>query len=495
MVHLGERRVDLIIREGGILDGQIENLRKERYGPGRAGRLEMVLFPALLAKCLDLLEEMAPESRPAREEEVREAFNRALTRIKLLRYMELYRYLDLRACEMLEVLRDLLRYRTVAPPGRFYSEIVDHLMPIFEELGFETEKVVIPQDLFDERCGKRGLTGERANLRARLDVGAEETLVIYTHLDVVPAGEGWSSDPFDLEVRGDRIYGRGVADSKGAVAALIAALRAVAACANHRYNLEVLLTTDEEVGGYSGLCFFADEGLVRGEKMLCMDSFSDDVIIGSNGVINWEATVRGRAAHSGASFLGENAIEKALPVIEALLDLKKKVEARRSTLPASSELAAFGIDRVRPMLNVTVIQGGVKENIVPERCVIGGDRRVIPEERMEDAAAEMEGAVAGLPVDLEWSSWMGYPPMRIDPDHPWVAEVRGALERASGKRPRLAGAQYSLDQAYVVEVTGIPTCAYGVGRQTDSNPHGPDENVTVEDLSIYARFLATLMTG
>jgi succinyl-diaminopimelate desuccinylase len=44
-------------------------------------------------------------------------------------------------------------------------------------------------------------------------------------------------------------------------------------------------------------------------------------------------------------------------------------------------------------------------------------------------------------------------------------------------------------------VTGIPTCAYGVGRQTDSNPHGPDENVTVEDLSIYARFLATLMTG
>jgi succinyl-diaminopimelate desuccinylase len=409
--------------------------------------------------------------------------------------MELYRYLDSRASEMLDVLRDLVRYRTVAPPGTFYSEIVDHLMPIFEDLGFETEKVVMPQDLFEERCAGRGLAGERANLRARLDVGAEETLVIYTHLDVVPAGEGWTCDPFDLEVRGGRIYGRGVADSKGAVAALIAALRAVDACDGHRYNLEVLLTTDEEVGGYSGLCYFADEGLVRGEKMLCMDSFSDDVIIGSNGVISWEATVRGRAVHSGASFLGENAIEKALPVIEALLDLKKKVEARRSTLPASSELAAFGVDHVRPMLNVTVINGGVKENIVPERCVIGGDRRVIPEERMEEAAAEMEEAVAALPVDLEWRSWMGYPPMRIDPDHPWVAEVRGALEKASGKRPRLAGAQYSLDQARVVEVTGIPTCAYGVGRQTDSNPHGPDENVTIEDLSIYARFLATLMTG
>ncbi|OPX81482.1 MAG: hypothetical protein A4E50_00963 [Methanosaeta sp. PtaB.Bin087] len=52
-----------------------------------------------------------------------------------------------------------------------------------------------------------------------------------------------------------------------------------------------------------------------------------------------------------------------------------------------------------------------------------------------------------------------------------------------------------LDQAYVAEVTGIPTCVYGVGRQTDSNPHGSDENVTLEDLSVYARFLAFLILG
>ncbi len=86
-------------------------------------------------------------------------------------------------------------------------------------------------------------------------------------------------------------------------------------------------------------------------------------------------------------------------------------------------------------------------------------------------------------------------PMRIDPDHPWVEEVSRALERASGKMPRLAGAQYSLDQAYVVEVTGIPSCSYGVGRQTDSNPPGRDENLTIEDLSIYARVLAALLAG
>ncbi|HPE63572.1 MAG TPA: ArgE/DapE family deacylase [Methanothrix sp.] len=494
-VDLGPRRVDLIVRQGGILDSHIENLRTGRYGPGRANYLERALLPRLEEKCFEILDEMPPESRSSLRAEVGEAFNRARVSINLLRYMEIYRYLDSKTPETLEVLRDLVRFETAAPPGKNYSEIVDYLVPIFEELGFVAEKVVMPPEVFDRKCGVAGLVGERANLRARLDVGAEETLIIYTHLDVVPAGDGWSSDPFDLSVREGRIYGRGVADSKGAVAALIAALRAVQACGEHRRNLEVLLTTDEEVGGYSGLCYFTDEGFVDGDFMLCMDSFSDDIIIGCNGIITWQATVRGKAVHSGSSFLGENAIEKALPVIRALLDLKKEVESRRSSLRASSELAAFGVDRVRPMLNVSIITGGIKENIVPDRCVVRGDRRVISEERMEDAAAEMEQVVGDLGVEVEWKSWMGYPPMRIDPGHPWVGEVSRALERASGRKPRLAGAQYSLDQAYVVEVTGIPSCVYGVGRQTDSNPHGPDENVTAEDLSTYARFLASLLTG
>ncbi|MGB3943331.1 MAG: hypothetical protein WBK88_00885 [Methanothrix sp.] len=66
MVHLGERRVDLIIREGGILDVQIESLRKERYGPGRARYLEEVLSARPLAICLLLGEGMGPGSRSAR---------------------------------------------------------------------------------------------------------------------------------------------------------------------------------------------------------------------------------------------------------------------------------------------------------------------------------------------------------------------------------------------------------------------------------------------
>ena len=84
--------------------------------------------------------------------------------------------------------------------------------------------------------------------------------------------------------------------------------------------------------------------------------------------------------------------------------------------------------------------------------------------------------------------------MCVDQNHPWVKEVSRAVEKVTCKKPRLSGTQGSLDQAYVVDVTGIPTCVYGVGRLTESNVHGANENVRIDDLLSYAKFLATLMT-
>jgi succinyl-diaminopimelate desuccinylase len=349
---------------------------------------------------------------------------------------------------LLEVLRDLIGFQTVAPPGRFYNEVIDYAKKKFDEMGFATEKIVMPKEIFEVKCEDERLFGDRANLRARLDVGAMETLVIYTHLDVVPPGDGWTSDPFELTRKGDRFYGRGVSDSKGAVACLIAALEAFLKSGKPKYNITVLLTTDEEVGGYSGLCFFADEGLIEGDYMLCMDGFSDDVVIGSNGIITWEVAVKGRSVHSGSSFLGVNAIEKSIPVMEALMTLKADVQSRRSALKASSALESVGIGHLMPMLNITIIKGGIKENIVPDRCIIRGDRRVIPEESMESAISEIERTLKPLEADFDLRFFPGYPPMYVNPDHPWVETVRQAVKESAGVFQRISGAQGSLDQAY-----------------------------------------------
>ena len=395
--------------------------------------------------------------------------------------------------DLLDLLKKIISFKTVAPPGSNYREIVDWLVPIFQEMGFATKKLVMPQEVFASRCQDSRLEGDRFNLKADLDVGREKTLVIYAHLDVVPAEGAWDTDPFQAVQKEGRIYGRGVSDCKGSIAALIAALRSLLKQGQPRYNLSVLLTTDEEVGGYSGLCYLADLGEVKGDMMLCMDGFCDDVVIASNGIITWEATVHGRSAHSGSSFLGINAVERSIPVMQALMALKNEVQSRRSAVPSSSALEAMGMKSLKPMLNITMINGGVKENIVPDRCTLRGDRRVIPEENMDEAMQELERALKPQEAQLDLKFYPGYPPMSVNPDHPWVSEVREAVQRGMSFYPRLSGAQGSLDQAYATEKTGIPTCVFGVGRQLESNIHGLNENVRVSDLMGFARFLTELL--
>ena len=395
--------------------------------------------------------------------------------------------------DLLDLLKKIISFKTVAPPGSNYREIVDWLVPIFQEMGFATRKLVMPQEVFASRCQDSRLEGDRFNLKADLEVGREKTLVIYAHLDVVPAEGAWDTNPFQAVQKEGRIYGRGVSDCKGSIAALIAALRCLLKQGRPRYNLSVLLTTDEEVGGYSGLCYLADLGEVKGDMMLCMDGFCDDVVIASNGIITWEATVHGRSAHSGSSFLGINAVERSIPVMQALMALKNEVQSRRSAVPSSSALEAMGMKSLKPMLNITMINGGVKENIVPDRCTLRGDRRVIPEESMDEAMQELERALKPQEAQLDLKFYPGYPPMSVNPDNPWVSEVREAVQRGMGFYPRLSGAQGSLDQAYATEKTGIPTCVFGVGRQLESNIHGLNENVRVSDLMGFARFLTELL--
>ena len=394
---------------------------------------------------------------------------------------------------LLDLLKKIISFKTVAPPGNCYQEIVEWLVPIFKDMGFKTEKLVMPQDVFAAKCSDSRLVGDRFNLRADLSVGAEKTLVIYAHLDVVPAEGNWETDPFQVVQKNGRAYGRGVSDCKGSIAALIAALKVLLENGKPKYNLSVLLTTDEEVGGYSGLCYLTDQGQVMGDLMLCMDGFSDDVVIGSNGIITWDVVVHGRSVHSGSSFLGVNAVEKSIPIMETLMELKKVIQARRSNLPASSAFEAVGLKNLMPILNITMINGGIKENIVPDMCTLRGDRRVIPEETMEDAMSEIERTLKLLDVEFDLKFYPGYPPMSVNPDHVWVTEVREAVKRGMGFIPRLSGAQGSLDQAYATEKTRIPTCVYGVGRQLESNAHGLNENVRIADLEGFARFLIELI--
>ncbi len=415
----------------------------------------------------------------------------------------LLEHLDSRTEETIKTLDELVRIPTHVPPGENYGRAMGFMAGKLQELGFDVETLTMPRELFEKKNPRLlHLKGERVNLSAKMDAGAKKTLLINTHLDVVPAGAGWSVQPFECTVRDGHIFGRGVADSKGGPAALLTVLSAIKELGiKPKYNLNIALTTDEEMGPYSGLCYLADLGKLEADYFLSMDGDSDDITIASNGNVDWQIDVFGKSYHSGSSFLGVNAIEKSVPVMNELLELKDRVEKRRSNVPASNIISQkTGIDTLMPVLNITVINGGVKQNIVPDRCTLKGDRRFIPEEEYDEVCREFSGAISNVKnkspdIDLEWSCDEIYGPMLTDTEHPWVREVKDAADKVTGKELMLAGAQGSLDVAYAVKVTGLPACCFGIGRRTKSNAHADDENISVEDLKMYTKFLGELICG
>ncbi len=417
--------------------------------------------------------------------------------------LALFEYLDSRKEETIRILDELVRIPTQVPPGENYEKVMEYAASGLKGLDFEVEKIIMPRGLFEKKNPRLAhLTGERVNISAIKNYGAEKTLLINTHLDVVPASPNWSVPPFECTEKDGRIFGRGVADSKGGVAALFTVLSAMEELdIEPVYNLNIALTTDEEMGPYSGLCYLADLGKLKADYFLSMDGDSDDITIASNGNVDWQIDVFGKSYHSGSSFLGVNAIEKAVPVMNRLLELKAEVEKRRSKVPASTAISRnAGIDTLMPVLNITVINGGVKQNIVPDRCTLKGDRRYIPEEKFEDVCREMKGTVAKVKqkypdIDLKMSCDDIYAPLLTDMNHPWVQEVKRAADEVTGRDVRCAGAQGSLDVAYAAKITGLPACCFGIGRRMESNAHADDENIRVEDIVMYTRFLARLLTA
>ena len=166
----------------------------------------------------------------------------------------------------------LLSVNTSYPPGENYGAVVDWTEARLNPLCFACRRVEVPQDLWDVRGADAH--GPRINLVADLQSGAEP-VGIYAHMDVVPAGDGWTVPPFAATRRTEAgvewVLGRGAADMKASIAALILALQSLHRCSVRlRYSPRVLLCTDEEGGAYPGIRYLAEQGMVPAH-LLCLD--------------------------------------------------------------------------------------------------------------------------------------------------------------------------------------------------------------------------------
>lgn len=238
----------------------------------------------------------------------------------------------------------------------------------------------------------------RTNVIAVLKNGVGPCFAFNTHLDTVPAGNGWTSDAFTLTERDGRLYGRGSCDAKGPLVAMVEALRLLANNRQHwSGTLMGVFTADEEVAS-EGAKFYIKDSPPEIDFAVIGEPTSNATFSAHKGSLRPRVRVKGVTAHSGTPELGLNAIyqsAKLLGLIEA--SHHQDVRCRCHALVGNASLT------------VTRIQGGHADNVVPDSCELLLDRRMVPGESEDEVKTELQQlldhAQASAGVEAEIIAW------------------------------------------------------------------------------------------
>ncbi|WP_105402604.1 M20 family metallopeptidase [Neorhizobium sp. T7_12] len=392
----------------------------------------------------------------------------------------------------------MIEVDTSFPPGRGYDAFADLMAELLSPFGFAFERVVVPRDLWYVAGGPA--SGERTNLIATRGTG-KPVCGLYYHVDTVPAAPGWARDPLKLTVEGDDLFGLGAADMKGTIAATLLALRAAKKCGLPLYyDPMLLLCTDEEGGLYPGIRYLAEQGMLKGHILNFNGSAAPRIWAGCFGVFHLQVTIRGHAVHAGEgnrTGIGINAIEGALPMLNALMALKPDVARRASALTPPPHASG----PLRPQLSISAVNGGTAGGQVPAEIKILVSRRYAPEENYEVARDEIESlirdSIAGTGLGLE-TDLVGHLIPTDDPEGPHWPRWQKALSLGFGYKPedfQKWGAVSCSDFGYVQKSGFAQEVLLGGLGRPESCIHSPEEHTTRQDIIALAKSILAYLAA
>jgi acetylornithine deacetylase len=316
----------------------------------------------------------------------------------------------------------------------------------------------------------------RLNVLASIEVHAPRTILLEAHLDTVHA-ENMKIAPFDPVIREDKMYGRGVCDTKGSLATFVqASLNALEKKSLHS-NVILLFVADEEYQ-FTGARYAVQNGL-RADYGIAGEPTRLRIVHAHKGVTRWRVWTRGRAAHSAYPERGENAIYR-------MADVLQRLEQYAKNLTRSKPHPVLGT----PTLSVGVIEGGQAVNVVPDRCWIEIDRRSLPGETAERIVAETRKFLNDL-SDWEFDEpHLSVEGMEVSKESEVVQQLATAIEAVTGTA-MLEAAPYATD-AGIYHAAGIPTVVFGPGDIAQA--HTDEEYIDLQQVhqavQIMERFLA-----
>jgi len=399
--------------------------------------------------------------------------------------------------EAVEFTQEMIRIPTVNPPGNFYEDGARCIGKWLEKAGFSSEYIAA------EGMPEHTARHPRVNVIGRREgASAGKTLHLNGHFDVVPAGNGWTKDPFGGEIADGRIYGRGTCDMKAGIAAAVfaaEALRRAGVAVNGA--IEISGTIDEESGGYAGVAYLCKTGRVTAQNthfaIIPEPLNVDRICVGHRGVYWFDVVTYGRIAHGSMPYLGHSAIDDMAAVIEAIrVELQPELAKRLTKVPVVPELSR------RATLNVNTMSGGQVGEDVQSPCVADRahaifDRRFLLEEGFDATKSEIEALLervaARVPgMKYELKDRMVVHPTATPENSPVTRSLQSAISRVLKKDAQIIASPGTYDQKHFDRIGHIPhTVAYGPGVLDLA--HQPDEWVSIDDLknSIAVLALAT----
>lgn len=401
--------------------------------------------------------------------------------------------------EAVDFLQRLIRVPTVNPPGLAYVECARLIGEHLQKLGYTVEYIELSASEVAE-LAPYGEGQPRTNVLGRLE-GQQASPVLHFngHMDVVPPGSGWSTDPFGGEVLNERVYGRGASDMKGGLAAQIYAVEAIRRAGLRLLgSVEQSGTADEESTGNrnAGVGTLVERGYIMAGKtdyvVITEPLNVENICLGHRGALWGEITTFGRQAHGSTPVRGINALEHMASFIsEATHQLAPQLQQRRNQQPV------VPLEASTASLAFTMIQGGTNVNSVPDSCMVAFDRRLVTGERLEDARQELwqllEQQSRTLPdFRYEYKERYAAAPTWVSAETPLVQAFTSAVTAVLGREPGYVCSPGTDDQRFVVQNAGIEQCiVYGPGEITQA--HVSDESLAIADLlaSIQIMALAT----
>ncbi|WP_087037738.1 M20 family metallopeptidase [Thermococcus litoralis] len=394
--------------------------------------------------------------------------------------------------KIVQILKELVKIPTQNPPGENYEEFVMKAKDYLEERGIRTNIVKVPNS-FAKEFIENPEEYPRYILLAELKKGSP-TIHFNGHYDVVPAGEGWQFNPFSGKIVDGKLYGRGASDMKGGIASIISTLRILSEFEDSlNIGINASLVPDEETTSL-GTKYLLKENLVTADYAIITEPTSlKSIDIGCKGGLWLQVKVKGKAAHASRPWLGENAFEKGILLANSILkELKPVITSRVSEYDfhdpksrrATMELGGY-------------VKGGSKTNVIPEEFCFSIDRRVLPDENINEAYDELVNFIEQKSKELGIS----YEIVVEDIEPPYVLKNGGRFldllsataERITGVKPQ-AGVKTGFTEMALFGARGIKAITFGPGNENLA--HVVNEHIEIKEIidsvGIFVTFLLSL---